>query len=109
MAGDSIASTKSALHEIMKELTEQDWVSYSRFGANVVHNTQGLKPCTASTIKRLARMVEYTEADLGGTEMNAGGVGKRLVDLSYGKRGYMEGRPSVSKGSSNRYLDRSQT
>jgi Ca-activated chloride channel family protein len=71
MGGDSIAAARRALHEVMKELTEQDWMSYSRFGSEVKHETSGLQSCNAAAIKQIAKLIESTEADLGGTEMNA--------------------------------------
>jgi len=71
MGGDSIAAAKRSLHEVVKELTEQDWISYSRFGSDVKHELPGLQPCNASTIKQMAKLIDLTNADLGGTEMNA--------------------------------------
>ncbi len=71
MGGDSIAAAKVAMHEIMKEMTEQDWISYSRFGTAVKHELPGLQACNAATLKRIAKLIDDTEADLGGTEMNA--------------------------------------
>jgi len=70
MGGDSIAAARRSLHEVMKELTEQDWISYSRFGSDVKHELPGLQPCNASTIKQMAKLIDLTNADLGGTEMN---------------------------------------
>jgi Ca-activated chloride channel family protein len=54
----------------MKEMTEQDWISYSRFGGDVQHELSLLQPCTADTVKRVAGLIAKTDADLGGTEMN---------------------------------------
>jgi Ca-activated chloride channel homolog len=71
MGGDSIAAARKALHEVMKELSELDWISYSRFGSEVKHELPGLQPCNATTIKQIAKLVDMTDADLGGTEMNA--------------------------------------
>lgn len=71
MGGDSIAAARRALHEVMKELTEQDCISYSRFGSEVKHELSGLQACNASTIKQVAKLVDFTDANLGGTEMNA--------------------------------------
>jgi Ca-activated chloride channel family protein len=71
MADDSIQAARKALHEVMQELTEQDWISYSRFGSNVQHELSGLQPCHSTTIKQIAKLIDATEADLGGTEMNA--------------------------------------
>jgi Ca-activated chloride channel family protein len=70
MGGDSIAAARRALHEVMKELTEQDWISYSRFGDKVKHELSGLQSCNAATIKQVAGLISNTDADLGGTEMN---------------------------------------
>ncbi len=70
MGGDSIAAARRSLHELMKVLTEQDWISYSRFGSEVKHELPGLQPCNATTIKQMAKLIEITNADLGGTEMN---------------------------------------
>ena len=71
MGGDSIAAARKALHEVMKELSELDWISYSRFGSEVKHELPALQPCNAATIKQIAKLVDMTDADLGGTEMNA--------------------------------------
>ena len=88
MSGDSIAGARKALHEVMKELTEQDWISYSRFGSEVKHELSGLQACNPATIKQVAKLVDFTNADLGGTEMNAAlistfelGMGKGLKAL----------------------------
>ncbi len=71
MCGDSVSAARKALHEVMKELSQQDWISYSRFGSEVLHELSGLQPCDATTIKNIAKLVDATDADLGGTEMNA--------------------------------------
>ena len=71
MGGDSIAAAKVAMHEIMKEMTEKDWISYSRFGTEVQHELAGIRACNAATLKRVAKLIDDTDADLGGTEMNA--------------------------------------
>jgi Ca-activated chloride channel family protein len=71
MGGDSITAAKQALHEVMKEMSDQDWVSFSRFGSSVNHDHAGLIPCTSANVKKVAKLIANTEADLGGTEMNA--------------------------------------
>lgn len=71
MGGDSIGAARKALHEILKELDEMDEISYSRFGDSVVHDLSGLVPCNPVNIKKVANFVANTQADLGGTEMNA--------------------------------------
>lgn len=70
MGGGSISAARQALHEVLKELDDQDWVSYSRFGTTVVHDLPGLVPCSTANIKKAANFIAKTEADLGGTEMN---------------------------------------
>lgn len=71
MGGDSIALARRALHEVMQEMTGMDWVSYSRFGSEVRHDLRGLLPCNASTLAQVSKLIATTDADLGGTEMNA--------------------------------------
>lgn len=70
MGGDSISAARKALHEVLKELGDQDWISFSRFGSTVVHDLPGLVPCKSGNIKKVANLIAKTEADLGGTEMN---------------------------------------
>lgn len=71
MGGDSISAARKALHEVLKELDAQDWISYSRFGSSVEHDVPELVPCKLGNIKRVAKFIANTEADLGGTAMNA--------------------------------------
>jgi Ca-activated chloride channel family protein len=71
MNGDSMEQAQEALHELILRLTEQDRVSYSKFGTDVVHTSNQLEPCTPHYIKNvLAKAVHDTAADLGGTELN---------------------------------------
>lgn len=71
MGGDSITAARKALHEVLTELDDLDWISYSRFGSQVTHDTSGLLPCSGGNIKKVAHFIDKTDADLGGTEMNA--------------------------------------
>lgn len=71
MIGDSISAARQALHEVMKEMTEADWISYSRFGSSVQHDLTALQPFTDNTIQQVAKLVDGTYANLGGTEMHA--------------------------------------
>jgi Ca-activated chloride channel family protein len=71
MGGDSIQSARSALHEVLKEMEPQDWISYSRFGHKVQHDLPGLRACSTATIREVADLIGRTQADMGGTEMNA--------------------------------------
>ena len=71
MQGDSIEQAQEAMHELILRLTEQDMISYSKFGSQVVHTSTQLEKCTPRYIKNvLAKAVHETAADLGGTELN---------------------------------------
>jgi Ca-activated chloride channel family protein len=69
MGGDSIQSAKFALRTVLQELTAQDFVSYSRFGSEVQHETNGMLACSSEALGQLASAIAQTNADLGGTEM----------------------------------------
>ncbi len=71
MGGDSIEAARRALHEVLKELNAEDWIGYSRFGSSVVHDLAGTRPCDGATVNKVAHLIAATDADLGGTEMNA--------------------------------------
>lgn len=71
MTGDSIAQAKRALHEVGQWLEPADRIAYFRFGDRCVPLIPDLVPCTPLIVGRLARAVERTEADLGGTELHA--------------------------------------
>jgi Ca-activated chloride channel family protein len=71
MLGDSIDQAKAALNAVGAALTPKDYVSYTRFGSDVVHEIAELKPCTTSLMRKLfLPAVAATDADLGGTELN---------------------------------------
>ncbi len=71
MQGDSIEQAQEALHELILRLTEQDRVSYSKFGSGVAHTSKQLEPCTPHYIQNvLAKAVHDTAADMGGTELH---------------------------------------
>ena len=71
MQGDSIEQAQEAMHELILRLTEQDMISYSKFGSKVIHTSNQLEKCTPRYIKNvLAKAVHDTAADLGGTELN---------------------------------------
>jgi uncharacterized protein YegL len=69
MAGDSIVQAKKALQTILRELSAQDFCSFSRFGGRVHHAAPVMVPCTTEALERFASMVQRTDADMGGTEM----------------------------------------
>jgi len=68
MGGDSIKSAKSALHQILSQLTSQDRFSYSRFGTKVIHDFSELKNVSPLNISAASILIGRTEADMGGTE-----------------------------------------
>jgi Ca-activated chloride channel family protein len=70
MGGDSIASARLALQGLLAKLTGGDCLSISRFGTTVEHVFPPT-PCTASALSAASRAVATTDANLGGTEMEA--------------------------------------
>lgn len=70
MTGDSIEQARRALHEVGQWLEPADRIAYFRFGNQCVQVIPELESCTPLTVGRLARAVEQTEADLGGTELH---------------------------------------
>ncbi len=72
MQGDSIVQARTALNEVFQHLTPTDHVSYTRFGSIVEHIVANMEPCKPRFVgKVLGKAVKLTEADLGGTELNA--------------------------------------
>jgi Ca-activated chloride channel family protein len=69
MSGDSIKQAKQALQSVLKELKAGDYISYSRFGSKVWHSDKAMLPCDAKLLQSLARCIDSTEADMGGTEL----------------------------------------
>ena len=71
MGGERIDQAKQGLQQIVRSLSEKDFVSYSRFGSEVRRMTEGLLPCTPATIQQLSLDVNATDADMGGTDMES--------------------------------------
>lgn len=69
MNGDSIASARRALHEVLQHLIPADRFSFSCFGDQVVHHAKELLPATSRALREGSRWIAATLADLGGTEM----------------------------------------
>ena len=69
MAGDSMASAKVALAQVKQQLQAGDRFSFSRFGSRAWHGFRRLAPANASNLAMLQGMIDATDADLGGTEM----------------------------------------
>lgn len=68
MAGDSMHAAKRALHQVLQELSEDDAISYSKFGNEVDHSFLQMQRCTPTNLKQIATLVSETNADMGGTE-----------------------------------------
>ncbi len=71
MQGTRIALAKKGLEQVIDTLAEEDRVSFSRFGFRTLCETHGVIPCTAEKIAHLKGLVQRTQADLGGTEMES--------------------------------------
>jgi len=70
MQGDSITQARNALTEVTQLLTPSDFVSFSRFGSEVQHVIPKMESCTGAFVYGpLARAIESTDANLGGTEI----------------------------------------
>lgn len=70
MGGDSIASARAALRGVLDGLNDEDELSLSRFGSSVRH-VVGAGRCAPPQRLRLRAAIDQTDADLGGTEMQA--------------------------------------
>ena len=71
MAGDSIASARRALFGVLGLLERGDYVSYSRFGETVWHESDRLLEHKVETMVRLSSAINDMRADMGGTKMEA--------------------------------------
>ena len=71
MTGDSIEQARRALHEVGQWLEPTDRIAYFRFGNQCVPVIPTLEPCTPQLVARYGKAIERTEADLGGTELQA--------------------------------------
>lgn len=71
MRGESMEQAQESMHELILRLTDQDVLSYSKFGSEVVHTSNHLQKCSSHYIKNvLAKAVHDTDADMGGTELH---------------------------------------
>jgi Ca-activated chloride channel family protein len=69
MSGDSIFQAKKALETVLQELKSEDYISYSKFGSDVLHESKQMEVCSQETLQRFSRIVAQTDANMGGTEM----------------------------------------
>jgi len=70
MAGQSMELAREALGELTHNLCATDLVAFSRFGSSVQRTLRG-RYCEAKHIVALRDAIRDTQADLGGTEMEA--------------------------------------
>lgn len=68
MAGDSLASARTALHAVLDQLGSDDTVGLSRFGSEVVHDVP-LVNASRDMVAMTRAAIDKMQADLGGTEM----------------------------------------
>lgn len=71
MAGVSIASARRALQAIVTQLGEGDRYSLSSFGSTVEHRSSAMWKATANSKLAARRWVNFLDATLGATEMEA--------------------------------------
>lgn len=85
MEGDSIEQAREAAHQVLQQLKEGDYVSFSRFGFQVIHNFEQqspgdlneapvfeeMLPLTNKKVANIGRLIRSTKANMGGTEMQA--------------------------------------
>ena len=69
MGGESITSAKLALHHVLSGLGANDHFSYSRFGSDILHDFPSMLSAQPSVIERASALVDVTDANLGGTEI----------------------------------------
>ena len=71
MNSTSIAQAREGLRQLVRQLTEHDRASYTRFGSQTTHVIRTLRACTPEFIdNHLKAAIDSTEADMGGTEMH---------------------------------------
>ncbi len=70
MAGNSIRMVRQALTDFIAGMTDQDHMTFSRFGSTCIHAGYGFQPMDLLGRQFGWEWVEKLEADLGGTEMS---------------------------------------
>lgn len=83
MQGDSIEQAREAVHQVLQQLKDTDYVSYSRFGTEITHNfcethsysdkeghpPEVMIPANERKLANIGRLIRSTKASMGGTEM----------------------------------------
>ncbi|MDR2422238.1 MAG: VIT and VWA domain-containing protein, partial [Deltaproteobacteria bacterium] len=62
MAGSSIAEAVRGLGSVIDRLTPDDYVAYSRFGSDVIHDSRKLLRCDSKNLRILREFVSQTDA-----------------------------------------------
>jgi Ca-activated chloride channel family protein len=71
MQGMSIVQACEGLRQLLRQLTEHDRASYTRFGSQTVHVIRTLHACTPEFVNNQLKVaIDTTDADMGGTEMH---------------------------------------
>jgi Ca-activated chloride channel family protein len=110
MGGDSIGSARTALHRVLAELNPEDRLSYSRFGSTVAHGFNRLVPASPENLRAASVMVGRTDADMGGTEIQAalqavfalGGQGADVLLITDGEVWNIEATIEAARRSGHR-------
>ena len=71
MAGTSIAQARKAALEILHALSPNDRFNVSLFGDEIEHLFPTMVPATPPFLSKAVNRLEFLEADMGGTEMQA--------------------------------------
>lgn len=71
MAGNSITSVKAGLLGLMGMWERGDYISYSRFGDTVQHETGGFLTYSMDNGGQLCKAFNEIDADMGGTELQS--------------------------------------
>lgn len=69
MEGVSIQKAKSALYKAIEQLDETDYVNMVLFGSQIKKIFEYEVPASAENLKRLKSVIDYIDANMGGTEM----------------------------------------
>lgn len=69
MDGDSMSQAQKGLGHLLALLKPEDYISYSCFGSDVRHVDKAMRACSSAALQRLSGLIDATDANMGGTEM----------------------------------------
>ena len=92
MSGESMMQARKGLGRLVSLLKPEDHISYSQFGSDVCHHIPDMLPCTPASMKKISELIEKTDADLGGTEMEKA-LASTFAEVSVPQR--CESQPTV--------------